>query len=71
MITVFVVNSFFCFIGIIFGSRVVLTCGSGVSAAVLALGLDLLGMDFENAPIYDGSWSEWGDPARSELPKIK
>ena len=57
--------------GIIFGSRVVLTCGSGVSAAVLALGMDLLGMEFEKAPIYDGSWSEWGDPARADLPKIK
>lgn len=55
--------------GVIFGSRIVLTCGSGVSAAVLALGLNLLGQEMASSPIYDGSWSEWG--ARSDLPKMK
>ncbi|MGH7389965.1 MAG: 3-mercaptopyruvate sulfurtransferase [Candidatus Rokuibacteriota bacterium] len=34
------------------------TCGSGVSAAVLALGLYVIGR--RDVPIYDGSWSEWG-----------
>ncbi len=37
---------------------VVASCGSGVTAAVVALGLYLIGQ--ENAAIYDGSWSEWG-----------
>jgi thiosulfate/3-mercaptopyruvate sulfurtransferase len=36
---------------------VVTTCGSGVSAAVLALGLHLLGQ--REVPVYDGSWTEW------------
>ena len=36
---------------------VVATCGSGVSAAVLALGLAQLG-NWE-AALYDGSWTEW------------
>tara|TARA_A100001037_G_scaffold292257_1_gene307354 strand:+ start:5476 stop:6327 length:852 start_codon:yes stop_codon:yes gene_type:complete len=37
------------------------TCGSGVSACVLALGLHLLG--HEDYSVYDGSWTEWGgDP---------
>jgi thiosulfate/3-mercaptopyruvate sulfurtransferase len=34
------------------------TCGSGVSACVLALGLHLLGHD--QYAVYDGSWTEWG-----------
>ena len=34
------------------------TCGSGVSACVLALGLHLLG--HEDYAVYDGSWTEWG-----------
>ncbi len=42
----------------------VATCGSGVTACVLALGRHLLGD--ESAAVYDGSWSEWG--LREELP---
>ena len=37
---------------------VIATCGSGVTACGLALGLALLGN--ENVFVYDGSWSEWG-----------
>lgn len=40
---------------------VIATCGSGVSAAVLALALDRLGR--KGAAVYDGSWTEWGDAA--------
>ncbi len=39
---------------------VVTSCGSGVTACVLALGLHLLGHD--RVAVYDGSWSEWGLP---------
>ncbi|MEO0882590.1 MAG: sulfurtransferase [Pseudomonadota bacterium] len=39
------------------------TCGSGVSAAILALGAAVIGNDLVS--IYDGSWTEWGsDPER-------
>lgn len=39
---------------------VVCSCGSGVTACVLALGLELLGA--KQVSVYDGSWSEWGQP---------
>ncbi len=34
------------------------SCGSGVTACVLALGLHLIGHG--QVAVYDGSWSEWG-----------
>lgn len=40
------------------------TCGSGVTACTLALGLYLIGRD--DVAIYDGSWSEWG--SRQDTP---
>ena len=40
---------------------VITSCGSGVTASVLALALHLLGR--RDVAVYDGSWSEWGaDP---------
>ncbi|GAA2632597.1 MULTISPECIES: sulfurtransferase [Streptomyces] len=44
--------------------RLYFSCGSGVTACVLALGADLAG--YGEIAVYDGSWSEWGMP--SELP---
>ena len=39
------------------GAPVIATCGSGVSAAILALALAELGN--WDAAVYDGSWTEW------------
>ena len=43
--------------GVDVGKPVVTTCGSGVSAAIIALALARLGR--WDAPVYDGSWTEW------------
>jgi len=41
------------------GSQPLVTsCGSGVTACILTLGLRLAG--FPEGAVYDGSWTEWG-----------
>ena len=44
----------------------VFSCGSGVTACILALGAELAG--YRQLSVYDGSWSEWGLP--SDLPVV-
>src|SRR4029077_5680028 len=46
--------------GVKLDAPIVTSCGSGVSAAVLTLALYRLGV--ENPALYDGSWTEWGQP---------
>lgn len=43
---------------------VVTSCGTGVTACILTLGMRLAGLP--PAPVYDGSWTEWG--SRSDTP---
>ena len=44
--------------GVDLGRPVVTTCGSGITASVLALALHRLGRP--DVAVYDGSWTEWG-----------
>jgi thiosulfate/3-mercaptopyruvate sulfurtransferase len=43
--------------GIDLAHPLITTCGSGITAAILAFGAHLLGNE---AALYDGSWTEWG-----------
>jgi thiosulfate/3-mercaptopyruvate sulfurtransferase len=45
--------------------KVTASCGSGVTACVIGLGLYLTGAP--EAAIYDGSWTEWGGRADTAI----
>jgi thiosulfate/3-mercaptopyruvate sulfurtransferase len=45
--------------------QVIFTCGSGITASILALGAAII--DLENIAVYDGSWSEWGSELKNPI----
>ena len=45
----------------------IFSCGSGITACVLALGAELAG--YKNCSVYDGSWTEWGSITRLPIEK--
>lgn len=47
--------------GVDLDKPLVTTCGSGMTATVIAFGAHLLGKD--DVAVYDGSWLEWGSDA--------
>jgi len=51
--------------GIDLKKPVVTSCGSGITATVLAFGLHLLG--HRDVAVYDGSWAEWGLPGETPV----
>jgi thiosulfate/3-mercaptopyruvate sulfurtransferase len=51
--------------GVDLSRRIVTTCGSGVTACVLALALARLGR--WDVPVYDGSWSQWARTSGNEI----
>ena len=50
--------------GVDLNKPITTSCGSGITACILALGLYLNGRD--DVAVYDGSWTEWG--GRQDLP---
>ena len=53
--------------GIDLSQPIITTCGSGVTAAGLTLGLAILGVD--TVRLYDGSWAEWGSQTNTGIEK--
>ncbi|KAK3285494.1 hypothetical protein CYMTET_6906 [Cymbomonas tetramitiformis] len=51
--------------GVDLGRPIIASCGTGVTACVLALALDSIGKEVS---LYDGSWTEWG--LREDTPVI-
>lgn len=54
--------------GISLDHPIVVTCGSGVTACILALGLYRIGK--HDIPVYDGSWTEWEVQTDIDYPKV-
>ncbi len=52
--------------GIDLSRPIITTCGSGITASILALALALVG--HRQTAVYDGSWTEWG--GRHDLPIV-
>lgn len=50
--------------GVDLSQPIIVSCGSGMTAAILFLALTLLGC--QNIALYDGSWAQWG--AENALP---
>ena len=53
-----VLRRLFADVGVDPAKPVITTCGSGVTAAIISLALEMIGHDRHS--LYDGSWAEWG-----------
>lgn len=50
-------------------AQVITSCGSGVTAAVICLALERIGV--KHVALYDGSWSEWGGLHRMPVESVQ
>ena len=50
-------------------SKIISSCGSGVTACALLTAFDILGEDSSQAYLYDGAWCQWG--GQSDTPIVK
>lgn len=50
-------------------SKIISSCGSGVTACALLTAFDILGEDSSQAYLYDGAWTQWG--GQSDTPIVK
>ena len=57
----------FSYKGVKLNEPITTTCGSGITAAVIALGLELAGAT--DVSLYDGSWAEYGQHPRAVIEK--
>jgi thiosulfate/3-mercaptopyruvate sulfurtransferase len=53
--------------GVQFSNKIITSCGSGITACVLAFALYTIGK--KDVSVYDGSWAEWG--LKKDAPVIK
>ena len=53
--------------GIDIKKPIITSCGSGVTAAVLNLALEMIGA--KDVCLYDGSWCEWGGDNKFDVEK--
>jgi thiosulfate/3-mercaptopyruvate sulfurtransferase len=49
--------------------KIIATCGSGATACVLLLALDVLGEETSQLYLYDGGWVQWG--SQPDTPIVK
>jgi thiosulfate/3-mercaptopyruvate sulfurtransferase len=47
--------------------ELIFTCGTGITASVLALGAEILGI--KKYSVYDGSWTEWASTENLPIEK--